>query len=247
MAEVTITANELRNRLVLAGHAVLDGQEAICPIVVAPTPEAIVTVGMNLDPTLMPAYRCRYFACYLKSEEDPVPALRDDPSFALLEVARRVSMAYPGDDCFLGGPFRWLLRRIVRFDSVLLWPGNRESNSNGLLGLPEEAPSPRKEQSSNSLGQDETGAVVLDLKRESDWRILWQVASQVSQSSSDFFIADLECNEVYQMHHHGKVVASLPDGTSSQELLDELAGWSDLIEDCSNYISEWDDEDDAAT
>ena len=247
MAEATITADELRGRLVRAGHPAPDDEETHCATDVWPTPEAIVTVAMNLDPTLMPAYRQRYFACYLKSAEEPVPAIRDAPAFALPELSREVATESPAEDCFLHGPFRWFLRRIQCFNSVLFWPECREPNTDGAFAqadLLEGLPFLRERLGTDASGLAEIGAVVLDLRREPAWMVLWEVATQVSQSFSDFFVSDLECHEVYRLHHHGKVVASLPDGASRQELIDDLANWSDLIEDCSGYVSEWDDEDD---
>ena len=86
--------------------------------------------------------------------------------------------------------------------------------------------------------------MTLNLRRESDCRVLWEVMNRVSQSCLDFFVADLDCREVYRLHHHGKVVVSIPDGSSRQKLLDDLAVHADLIEDYSGYTSDWDDDDD---
>jgi hypothetical protein len=73
---------------------------------------------MNLDPTLRPADRQRHFVCLLKSEQDPSPALRDEPAFALPEAYRALEPV-PSHHPFLGGPFRWLLRRLIRSDPPL--------------------------------------------------------------------------------------------------------------------------------
>jgi hypothetical protein len=245
MAEATMTTDELRHRITQAGHFACDDEETACGTDVCPTPETIVTVGMNLDPTLMPAYRQRYYACCLKSEEDPVPALQEEPSFALPALFREAAES-PAKDPFLGGPCRWLLRRIARFDSALLWPACPESDSGGAFAqacLLDEVPNLRGKLPSDPLSLAGTGALVLDLWRESDCSMLWGVMIRVSQSYFDFFVADLECREVYRLHHHGKVVVSIPDPSSRREMLDELDHWSDLIEDCSGYISDWDDAD----
>jgi hypothetical protein len=246
MAEAAVTADTLRSRLVRAGQPAPDNEDTPCATDVWPTPEAIVTVAMNLDPTLMPAYRRRYFACCLKSEVEPVPALRDEPAFALPEVARMIATEDQAEDRFLGGPFRWFLRRIMRFDSVLLWPACREPDSGGAFPQADlqGAPLLRAKLPPDSSGLAGLGAVTLDLRREPDWRVIWEVATWVSHSFSDFFVSDVECKEVYHLHHHGKVIASLPDHDSRQDLIEDLATWSDLIEDCSGYVSDWDDEDD---
>jgi hypothetical protein len=247
MAEGTITTDELGHRLVRAGHFACEDGETACGTDVCPTPDTIVTVGMNLDPTLRPACRHRYYACYLKSEDEPVPALRDDPSFTLPVPFLAASLESSADDCFLGGPCRWLLQRIARFDSVLLWPACRGSDTAEAFaqsGLLEEVPSLRGKLPADLPSLSGIGAVVLDLLREPDCRVLWDVMSRVSQSFFDFFVADPECREVYRLHHHGKVVVSILEESLRQELLDEIDGHSDLIEDCSGYTSDWDDEDD---
>ena len=247
MAEGSITTDELGHRIVQAGHLACEDGDTTCVTDVCPTPETIVTVGMNLDPTLRPAYRQCYYACYLKSEEDPIPALRDDPSFALPAPFLAAALESPGDDRFLGGPCRWLMRRFDRFDSVLLWPACRKSDTTGAFtqaGLLDEIASLRGKLPGEAASLSRIGAVALDLRRESDCRVLREVMSWVSQSFLDFFVADPECREVYRLHHHGKVVVSIPDGSSRQKLLDDLDSRSDLIEDCSGYTSDWDDEDD---
>ena len=250
MCEATMTVDELRGRLVRGGHLAFDDESATNTTDVWPTPAIIVTVAMDLDPTLKSAYRNSYFACYLKSKEDPVSAIQDDPAFALPEVARKTAAERPRDDRFLGGPFRWLLQRITRFESVLFWPACPESGQNRafiLTDLLEIVPLVREKAASAASNLNELGAFVLDLRRESDWEILWEIAALVSQDFFDYFISDLDCHEVYQLHHHGKIVASLPDDFSRRELLDDLATWSYLIEDCSCYVSECDEEDENQT
>jgi hypothetical protein len=246
MAEYSITADELRHRLAQAGHLACEVGETGCGTDVWPTPETIVTVSMNLDPTLMLAYRQRYYACFLKSEEDPVPALRDDPFFDPPAPFRAAALDGPADDRFLGGPCRWLLRRIARLESVLIWPACQGSDTAGAfaqVGLLEEVPSLRGKLPANPMGLSEIGAVVLALRQAADCRVLWDIMGGVSRSSFDFFVADPECREVHRLHHHGKVVVSIPDGSSRRALLDELDARPDLIEDCSGYVSDWDDED----
>ncbi len=198
MAEGSITTDELGRRLIQAGHLACEDGDTACVTDVWPTPETIVTVGMNLDPTLRPAYRQRDCACYLKSEEDPIPALRDDPSFALPAPFQAASLESPGDVRFLGGPCRWLLRRFDRFESVLLWPACPESDTSGAFaqaGLLDEIASLRGKLPAEAASLSRIGAVTLDLRRESDCRALWEVMYRVSQSFLDFFLADPECRQ----------------------------------------------------
>lgn len=249
MAEAVITAHELCHRLLRSGHFASGSEETTYSTDVCPSPETIVTVSMNLDPTLMPAYRERDSACKLKSREEPVPELQEDPSFALPAPLRELAIGGPSGDCFLGGPFRWLLRRIVRIELLLLWPAHRDPVSVGAIGeagLLEVVPRLRGLLLADTTNRIGTGAVILDMRQESDWGVLWEVANQVSQLCCDCFVSDLECREVYRLHHHGKVVVAIPERSSRQELVDDLGNWSHLIEDCSWYVSDWDDEDDQA-
>jgi hypothetical protein len=246
MSKTPITAIELHERLVRSGQIVPGDESAGRSTDVWPTPETIVTVAMNLDPTLMPSRRTRYFACLLNSAEEPIPALRDEPAFALPERFRGDGTEGPGDDAFLDGPFRWLVRRITRYGTILLWPGSDEPGTGGAFaqaGLLEEVLCLQGILSGPPHGLEEIGAVVLDLGYEPDCRVLRDVAQAVSCSFFDFLVSDPECREVYRLHHHGKVVVSIPDGSLRQELLEELGRWSAWIEDCSGYASPSDDED----
>jgi hypothetical protein len=194
----------------------------------------------------MPASRTRYFACLLKSAEEPIPALRDEPAFALPERFRSNGTEGPGDDAFLDGPFRWLVRRITRYGTILLWPASDEPGTGGAFaqaGLIEEVLCLQRMLSGLSHDLEKIGAVVLDLGNEPDCRVLRDVAQAVSCSFFDFLVSDPDCREVYRLHHHGKVIVSIPDGPARQELLEELGRWSAWIEDCSGYALRSDDED----
>lgn len=247
MIGAVITTEDLRSRLLQAGQPVPgDDQEDGAPTDVWPTTETIVTVAVNLDPTLKPAYRERYFACYVDSEDNPSPLLRDDPAFALPRTLREAAAGSPSELRFLEGPFRWLARRMTRFSSVLLWPARSEPAVGGPFmqtRLLEELPLLRERLESASSNLAEVGAVLLLPEREADGAILGEAARHVAGSFSDFSVSDPECREVYLLHHHDKVVASVPDVTSRQQLIDELASLPDLFADCSGYVSDWDDED----
>jgi hypothetical protein len=121
------------------------------------------------------------------------------------------------DDPFVSGPFRWLIARLARFDHVLLWPADEEQDSRFSLSS-------------------------LDLRREKGCRALWNAAVGVSEGFSDVLVSDVDCREVYRLHHHDKIEAYIPDGAARQEMLDGLARRPDLFEDCSGYMVEWDDE-----
>lgn len=245
-AAPTISFGELRQRLRDARQPIQDDDEDPNSTYVWPTPETIVTFGENIDETLATKYRQRYFVDYLKSREHPVSVLRSEPAFALPEPIRREleTNGNPDLHLFLDGAGRWFCRRLARFDSVLLWPGYRDPRSGRSLFDPDEKPlsALRAALPSDPAEQAEFGAVVLDLNHDPNWLAVWQAVVLVSGSFSDLFVSDAHCREVYLLHHHDKVVVSIPDDATREEMVADLKRWSDLIEDCSNYVSDWDDE-----
>ena len=175
MGIALVTTIELHERLVRSGQIVQDAGATERTTDVWPTPETIVTVAANLDPMLMSAYRLRYLTCLLKSPDELVPALQDEPAFALPVRFRRAAAESSGDDAFRDGPFRWFLRRINRHQTILIWPGSCKPGPGGAFAQPavlEEVPRLHAMLPQPPNSPDEIGAVVLDLGREPDCRIL---------------------------------------------------------------------------
>jgi hypothetical protein len=78
-----LTRGELHFLLQARGHAFWSADPAGEPIDVSPPPEIYLTVGLDADGTLKPAYRARYFAC--RRDEDDDPLILHAPSFSLDE------------------------------------------------------------------------------------------------------------------------------------------------------------------
>ena len=87
------------------------------------------------------------------------------------------------------------------------------------------------------------GALVLDLHVDADAAIFWETAALVGRSHENFYVSDEAATEVYLLHHHDKVVASVPDQDTRKFLLEELVALSDVFEDWSGYRPVVDDED----
>jgi hypothetical protein len=221
-----LVVRELRDRLISADHL-------LAALNVLPCPNTHVTVGLNLDPTLKPEYRERYFACLLESQDNPVPIVQYDAAFALSEPFRDAAeQSLPASD-FMDGPFRWLLHRLLRFRSMLLWPANCPEA--GWIGLLEERPRLGEWLRDATVAPFAVGAIVLNSTDARDCAVLWEVAKSVSDSFIDWYVSDPECNEVYRLHHHDKIEASVPNPTTREKMLQELAERDDVIEDCSGY------------
>jgi hypothetical protein len=237
MTPTFLSPAELHDRLVAAGQPLEEDDSGGLSTVVEQTPETIISVALNLDPTLMPAYRGRFFACLLRSEEDRTPALRDDPAFALPERFQRIDEGRASIFGFLDGPFRWLLPRLIAAREILVWPDDytgsfaRKVLSNASTGLRRLLP----------IDLTTTGAVVLDLERDEDRRVLWEVAARVADGVDNVFVSDPACAEVALLHHHDEVRLSIPDEARRRAVLDALSDCPSL-EDCSGYTSSWDEE-----
>ncbi len=243
-----ITATELRDRLLRSGHHSTRGTNgAATGSDLWPSPHTIVTIALNLDPTLRRPYRERYFACLLESEANPVAVLQFEPEFALPSPFETIAAEQPVAEGFMTGPFHWLLSRLSRHRYLLLWPSRRNQQSGdsefASAELLDDCPELRHWLRAAGPSGAEVGAIVLDMAERADCRVLWKVASNVAQSFQDFYVGDLECTEVYQMHHHDKVVVSIPDPAARQALLRQAIARSDVMEDCSGYSSPMDDED----
>jgi hypothetical protein len=235
---VTLTAVEIHECLIRRGHSIWDGDSGGIPgTEVSPPRDVCATVALNLDPTLKPGYRERYFACLVDCDLRPV--LGDDPDFDPGEPLATIAREDPPTGGFVAGPFRWLLRRLRRFPTVVLWPGmGARGDEAGTFvdpALLDEMPRLRSWLRAAPPASTTIGAIVLDLSDADDARVLWEVGNRVGKSHEDFFAADPDCAEVYKLHHHDKVIISIPDGPTRRQLLDELAGRGDVLEDCSGY------------
>jgi hypothetical protein len=236
MTAAFLSPAELHDRLIAAGQP-LEEDSGNPSTTVRDSPETIITVALNLDPTLMPSYRGRYFACLLYSEENRTPAIRDDPDFALPERFRRFDEGRIPACGLSGGPFRWLLPRLVAARKILVWPEDTDRFAWGVAnddtkGLHRLLP----------LDPTTTGAVVLDLERDEDCRVLWDIASWVEEGVDNVFVSVPTCVAVARLHHHNRIVLSIPDEARRRATLDALSGCESL-EDCSGYTSDWDDEE----
>lgn len=142
---------------------------------------------------------------------------------------------------------RNFLTRLGRYPRVLLWPGSqlRDPEGGGFAqpGLLDDVPCLRQWLDDRGPSAAVVGAMVLGLSEQLDCRVLWAAARLVGGGFQNFFVADEEGSEVYCLHHHDKVVVSIPDQHSRSLLLEELTQWSALFEDWSRYDSPMDEEE----
>jgi hypothetical protein len=236
---------ELHERLLNQGHDFYSNDNSSIPMTrVRSTPDTIVTVAVDPDATLKPEYRERYFACF-RDEEDNLVA-EHVPSLALVGPLAQAAKENPSLSEFALGPVRWLLTRLAIFPTILLWPDSQyRSDNDGFIPatIRDELRRLSLRAETFTSSQQGLGAVSLDLNCLEDAAIFWEAARLVGYGSDNVYVAAETGSEVYLMHHHDKVVVSIPDQHTRWLVLEELAELSDVFDDWSGYYSKSDEED----
>jgi len=246
MSNRTVSMPELNGLLRRSGHCLWTGEvENPTSVEVWPRSDLIVTVSLGLDECQLPDCRERYFATLV--DDDRFPILRQHPNFAWPESFGEAA-ANQGRSfgAFMAGPFRWLVCRLIRFPRLLLWPEDQIRSPDRFMRdhwVLDDMPRLKTWLSREPTVPSTAGALVLDPSNASDCLVLWEIAEQVESSFYNYYVSDFHGAEVYQLHHHSKVVVSIPDERERRRLLEELSAYPDLLEDCSGYTSEVDDEE----
>lgn len=243
----SLSLQEMRFNLESNGHQVEVADSG--GLRVRPKPESSIVVALEPDVTLRPAYRQRFFLCQPGAEAIlarngyPVPHLRHwDELLGRMEPG-------PGRD-LLAGPAAWTLARVAFHHSTLIWAvgsqsweqthcGTRYALIESQLGRRinfspwrthlTEGPSPK--------------AYYLQLHNEQFAYVLAAYFLLSSYNFFEFYLTDPGCTEVYEIHHHDQVVASVATPKAEQELLRTLTMNPDLYTEASGYQCTWDDED----
>jgi hypothetical protein len=234
---------ELRQHLCSKGHNFSETAREADNVDVSPPPDIGITVAVEPDAILYPEYRNRYFAFRAECTDEPL--LPCDRYFPLPEAFKLAAKRDPPAGDLMAGPVRWLIHRLVRFPRILLWPMSSSLIYTADGWLPEvfgRVPRLRPLHPKACLYGEAAGAIILNQGDPADAQVLWSVANHVSQLGDDYFVSDLDGAEVYMLHHHDNVVISIPDQHRRSHLLDELAGWSDVLMDCSGYTSATDND-----
>jgi hypothetical protein len=245
MSNRSVSMLELNGLLLRSGHSLWTGDvEDPTSVEVWPRSDLIVTVACGLDECQLAEGRDRYFATLV--DDDRFPILRHHPDFALPEsFGEAAALPRRSYGAFMGGPFRWLVRRLIRFPHLLLWPENQIRSPDQFMRdhwVLEEMPRLKGWLSREPSVPPTAGALILDPSGASDCQVLWEAAEQVEQSFYNYYVSDPDGAEVYLLHHHSKVIVSIPDECERRRLLNAIADYPDLLEDCSGYESEVDDE-----
>ena len=241
-----LSREQLRQQLIRSGHELnTDRESSTC---VEPPPTTIATVGANLDPCQWKTHRERYFAMLL--DDGSRPMIRAHPNFTPTGAFAAALNFEPLGGRYIGGnfrlgPARWLIQRLARMPRIFLCPEDQIRTSDNFVRehwALEEMPRLRDWLREVGTVPVDAGAIALNTSAVGDCRVIWEVVAQVEAGFFNFFISDPQTEEVYELHHHSKVTASVPDPGGRQRLVDELAAYPDVLEDCSASLLDWGDE-----
>jgi hypothetical protein len=232
-----LSFQELRVRLKQNDHwfGVGVGAEP-CNLHALPKEESIITIALYPDDTLKEKYRQRYFLC----EPDP-EAILSGPNCAQArhlwtEMLPRVTSGAHYD--LLAGPAAWALSRLFRGGRTLVWTdGDVHWDDGAVDALKALFDATTDIVSWIARIRRSVGSCALFLDSNGD-RFVEQFAAcflMVSLSCSNCFLATECCAEVYDIHHHDKVIACIPNAGVRYGVLLDLASAPDLFQDISGY------------
>ncbi len=241
MDSVVIRPDDLYCRLIDRGHCVEDlGADG--RVSVLPPPDIIVTIALDPDPTQDLNHRQRYFVVCCSDNGDP--AIFCHPYFLLSKsFSEAASQERPVND-YAKGPVVWLLQRLSTFGRVLVWPNGiawRRNPGGRFLedGVFDDLPQirPWMGHPGQSPLPEDMVAIGLDVTEPADCKVIWRIANFSARSCDEFFMADANCNEVYYLHHHEKIIVSIPDDRTRANLVGQLVSRTDLFTDYSGFTT----------
>ena len=233
----TISFGDLVGVLTQKGHnvAVCEGHGPAEPRV-SVEPDRIITVAVEEDPILREQYRQRYFVCN-GAQLASLTGLPEGIRERWLGLVSRIPAEW--EKAFLAGPGAWLLSRLVSSNGVLTWVSDPE---NSWYQATVEAFCSRNRVAAETrvildlIGQQRRwGAVVLDPKVDWFLDLVALSLSMTSETCVDCFMAEGSCDSFYRIHHHDKIVASIPNAGLRTGVLWDLISNPSFFEDVSDY------------
>jgi hypothetical protein len=201
-------------------------------------------MALEADPVLRKEYRLRFFLCEPNAETILVRG-NCPHDLRRFWVELLSSLTPDHERNLLAGPASWALTRLSSHERILLWAEREPPWSQYYVHDLRSKYNTIINSASSVVPFGEGGsltAFVLSPQGDSFVNVLAACFLLTSRSCHNCFIADEGCAEVYQIHHHDKVVASLPDTDSREEALQHLTLNSDIYTDISGYASTIDDD-----
>jgi hypothetical protein len=244
-----LTLAAWRTRLEAREHNIFEpAWPTVTGFTLYPDADSVITVGVEADPTLYRQYRQRFFVVEPEPEQVFRVSVCPEPYRGRwLDLVACQPPGYWQD--FLAGPGSWLLSRLSRFGQVVVWSDRGlpwdELNCPDYRDWGLQVPALAAAFFTPADGPEGSRPFLLSV---ADERFADAVAACVLFASPclrDCYLADEGATEVHLIHHHEKVVVSIPDAGAREALLRELQEAAWLFSDVSGYGSSIDEEGDA--
>lgn len=233
-----------RQQLGSRGHVIIESNEST-GFQLWPSPDSIITVGIEPDGTLRAQYRQRYFVCAPEPEQlFRLFGCPEPHSSRWLEILSRQPEGYWYD--FLAGPGAWTLTRLAQFPGVIAWSERGlewsalDSDGHRKWGM--DVPARAAPFFSGSRGPEACRPHYFSSDDEQFADVVAACCLFASVGTRDCYLADEQGAEVYLAHHHDMVVVSIPDKATRKALVQEVTEAAWLFEDVSGYASTMDDD-----
>jgi hypothetical protein len=236
-----------RSRLKSRGHQIIAPEWVSATSLILDVPaDMVITVAVQADISVGPAYRNRYFVC----EPEPEHVFRQiecpQPHRGRwLELISQQPDSYWRD--FMAGPGSWTLARLVRFDQVVIWPEDRGADWGGIdapahrhWGMQIPSKAAPYFPPADSPESDVPRVINAESAQFADVVAACFLLSNVGLR--DCYLADASGHEVYLINNDEFVFVSIPDLTRRTELLQDLdrAQWP--IKNVSGFLGSMEEE-----
>jgi hypothetical protein len=240
--------DNLRVMLLSAGHEL--AEPGSTDVRVCPTPDLRIVVATQPDVTLYPAHRRHFFLCRPRAESI---LIRAGCPFTLCRQWSELLVRMHGRHSreVLAGPGTWLLSRLIKHDPILIWGVGsgywEQSYCDSEYEVIENELGTRIDFGPWRKHLIEGTCQTTHYLSPQDEQFPHILAAYLLLSSYNFFefyLANINCTEVYEIHHHDKVTASVPVPELKVQILKDLTANPDLYIDVSGYHCAWDGEED---
>jgi hypothetical protein len=231
MSAIFVPEKTLQASLLEMGHSIEQGSTTD----VWPPPDIIISVSTSVDATLGHEYRNNYFIC--QKDGGDAPMIGSLPQYRLPHIWEAAIATFVTPSFFLLGPFRWACRQLTRYDRIVVWPRSKYRISGSWFVQEWDRKNVPRLLSllSTAAGDGNIGAVSLSTSSKAHCMILVEIANYVGTSDFDMWVSSDNMREVYLLHHHDVVVASVPEYAKRQTILQACAMLGSGLIDASNY------------
>jgi hypothetical protein len=236
-----VPVGDLRALLLEQGHRLGDPDNRPGSLSIEPPEDVYLTIALKADVVLYRRWRERYFLC--KPDAGVIldsSSVTDDFRRRWMAMIDGVMAGLPRD--VIAGLATWTASRLLRFHRVFAWADKR-------VGLYQDYRGKACEEVSESLGStigpgllrrhlDAEASAVAAVLETNNPEFPFLIATYFLFASQNFleicFTVE-DGSEVYTMHHHDKVIVSIPDPVNRLALVAELSSNPAHFTADSNY------------